>query len=389
LNAVRNLVVICLAAAGWSFSFGVGSQLVSHWMQDHGADNTQIGLNHACHYLGLALASLAVPWINRRVGVRGAAAAMLVCGPTLALFPWSGGPPGWFTLRLLNGAASAISLVPLEALISRDSKLTERARNFAFYGVALTVGGAIGLGTGLNLYVPGDPWTFALGGAAPFLGGLCLFRWLQAGEMKASDPVGRLPLEGPRHFLSFGTAWSQGFLEGGMLAFLALYLEWRGLTTSVAGDLMGITTIGVIVFQVPLSWLADRFGRLLILLACYAITMAGLAAIPYAPPLVTLACCLFAFGACSGAMYPLGLALLGEGLPDSCLPKAYARYLALECAGSVMGAAAMGWARDVWGQGSMFAVGLLGLGAVLSVWAVVQARWRKAKPVADEKRAAA
>src|SRR5436309_10172335 len=105
---MRRLLLVCVATAAWSFGFGAGSQLVSQWMNDHGADNTQIGFNHSCHYLGLAIASLAVPWLSRRFGTRAAGIGMLICGPTLALFPFAGGPFGWYLLRLLNGAASAV-----------------------------------------------------------------------------------------------------------------------------------------------------------------------------------------------------------------------------------------------------------------------------------------
>src|SRR5207249_1400729 len=114
----------------------------------------------------------------------------------------------------------------------------------------------------------------------------------------------------------------------------------------------------VILFQVPVSWLADRWGRRPVLLACYAVVLGALGAVPYCPPGACLAGCLFLFGACSGAMYPLGLALLGDRGSAAGLARAYAWYLAMECVGSQMGAAVMGKARDLWGESAMFAIGL-------------------------------
>ena len=38
---------------------------------------------------------------------------------------------------------------------------------------------------------------------------------------------------------------------------------------------------GVILFQVPISWLADRYGRLPALLGCYGVVAAGLIAVPF------------------------------------------------------------------------------------------------------------
>jgi MFS family permease len=378
---LRNLLFICLATATWSFGFGAGSQLVSQWMNDHDADKTQIGLNHSCYYLGLALASFAVPRLTRRFGARTAAVGMLVCGPTLAFFPWGGGPIGWYSLRLLNGAASAFSLIPVETVISRDAPASDRARNFAFYGVALTLGGALGMWAGLNLYEFYPRLAFYLGAVAPTLGGVALLRWLSGSPAPASAQPAPLPIRRRIHFLSFGTAWSQGFLEGGMLAFLALYLRSRGLAVDEAGDLIGIATVGVLLFQVPVSWLADRCGRVRILLGCYAVVLAGLALAPICPNTITLALCLFIFGGCAGAMYPLGLALLGDKLSEASLARLYAWYLAMECVGSLMGPPAMGSAIDAWGSSAMFPVGIAAIGLILFLWATIRSKASSAESV--------
>jgi len=374
---LRKLLLICLATAAWSFAFGAGSQLASQWMNDHGADKTQIGLNHSCHYLGVAVASFAVPWLTRRFPARTAAVGMLVCGPTLACFPWGGGPIGWYLLRLVNGAGSAFSLIPLETIVSRDSPQSDRARNFAFYGVALTLGGALGMWSGLNLYEFHPRLAFYVGGAAPMLGGVSLLRWLVGRSASAPIQATVAPLRWRTHFLSFGTAWSQGFLEGGMLAFLALYLQTRGLTVDEAGDLLGIATVGILLFQIPVSWLADRCGRVQVLLGCYGVVIAGLALLPFTPNTAALAACLFIFGGCAGALYPLGLALLGDGLPEATLARLYAWYLAMECVGSLMGPPAMGGAIDAWGSPAMFPVGIAAVSLILVLWGTIRSKARQ------------
>jgi MFS family permease len=187
----------------------------------------------------------------------------------------------------------------------------------------------------------------------------------------ASEPDQPVSLDVGENFLSYATAWSQGFLEGGMLAFLALFLEARGFTTEAAGTLMAVTMIGVILFQVPVSWLADSCGRIQVLLGCYAVVVLGLVVMPWLTSGIWLAIVLFGFGACTGAMYPLGLSLLGEKTPDQALPRAYAWYLAVECVGSQAGAAAMGNARDHWGEASMFAIGLAAVAMALGAWWIV------------------
>jgi MFS family permease len=141
---------------------------------------------------------------------------------------------------------------------------------------------------------------------------------------------------------------------------------------------MFLTMAGVILFQVPISWLADRCGRMPILLGCYAVLAATLIAVPLCSS-AWLAAMLFLMGGCSGVLYPLGMSLLGERLPDSALPRAYAWYLAIDCIGSQLGAPIMGQARDWWGEGSMFAAGFAAVLLVLASAAVIQ-RLRVSKP---------
>jgi MFS family permease len=386
LNA-RSLLIIGSTSGAWAFSFGLGSQVVSHWLKAQGSSDTVIGLSHSFYYFGLAVASCAVPTLTRRLGSTGCATlGMILAGITLALFPWGGGEGGWYLLRFLNGWAGAMSLVPLETIVSRDSPPDRKTQNFAYYSVSLTIGGALGIGIGLSLYQPGDTLAFYLGGCAPIAAGLMLLVMLNRPQSTDQHET-RVPLGWRTNFLSFGTAWCQGFLEGGMLAFLTLFLLSRGFSESVAGTLMSVTMIGVIAVQVPVSWLADHYGKTPMLLGCYAVVALGLLTIPWLANSIWLAVGLFCFGACTGAMYPLGLSLLGERTPASGLARAYAWYLAIECVGSQVGAAAMGKARDDWGETAMFAVGFAAVVLVLTIWLGLR-YFRRAfvvKQPADEK----
>lgn len=361
-----RLVMICLSAGGWAVTFGLGSQVTTHWLRDHGVSDTAIGVMHALYYLGVALASLVVHPLAGRWGSRCSLLGMLLSGLTLILFPWVVGLGPWLGLRFLAGVGCALSLIPLETLVSRGSDIRERSRNFGYYGLALTLGGAVGISLGLTWLEPGDPQPFWGGGIIALIAALLILT-VKAETSKESRPE-KTHLAWRDNALSFATAWGQGFLEGGLLAFLALYLESQGLTTDQAGLLMGVTMAGVILCQVPVAWLGDRLGRRRVLLGCYALVMAALMLVPWSDSLPGRGFWLFVLGAGSGAMYPLGLSLLGDKIPESALPRAYGIYLAIECVGSQLGAAAMGRARDLWGGGAMFAVGIAGLGLALLAW---------------------
>jgi MFS family permease len=359
--STRTLLTLCLASAAWAFSFGLGAPLASRWLQDALQDceqsNTVIGLNTGTYYLGIALAAGLVPWLMRRWGRGCPLVGMVVSGLTVAWFPWGGGLAGWFVLRFLNGVAGAMSLIPLETYVNRHSATAQRSRNFGFYAFAIALGWALGSLVGLQLYAKCPRLAFGIGGSAGLAAGVIVLGWLPWPAEPHEQRRSRAPLAPLRNFLGFGSAWSQGFLEGGMVAFLAIYLPFLGLSDERAGWLMSGLMIGVILFQVPVAWLADRLGRGRVLLGCYAVTALGLALLPFCADSGWLVLWLFLVGACSGAFYPLGLALLGDRLPETALARAGAWYLGINCLGSLTGPVIMGRVMDHFGQRALFVVG--------------------------------
>ncbi len=368
------LVWICSIIGVWALSFGVGTQVVTQWLKVQGANDMVIGWAHSFYYFGMAVASLAAPWMVRRLGsIRCATLGAMASGMTLAVFPWIGDEWAWHALRFLNGWAGAMCVIPLETIVSRDSAPERKTRNFAYYGVALTLGGALGLGAAPFLYPLGYELTFWIGASPPICIALAFLVSLRSYPERAEEIAQRTPLAWRRNFLSYGTAWSQGFIEGILIAFMQPFLVERAFSAEQAGTLMGVMTVGVIVFQIPVSFLSDRFGKTPTLLACYAIVLLGLLAIPWLTQMLWLALVLFVFGACAGAMYPLGLSLLGDCMPAGALARAYAVFLVIECVGSQAGSAAAGAASKQWGKASMFGIGLAAILGVLLVWLVLQA----------------
>jgi MFS family permease len=363
----HTLMVLCLASAGWAFSFGLGAPLASLWLNDRGYTDSAVGLNTGIYYLGIAVTSALVPWLMRRGGRRCLVAGFVLSGVTVALFPWGGSLAAWSLLRLLNGVGGALSLIPTETYVNRHSPPAQRAGNFGCYAVAIAGGWALGNLVGLQMYDGAPRLAFVLGGLVT-LASVPLLRGLPWPGEPAEEAGGRVPLPWRRSVLSFGSAWSQGFLEGSMVSLLPIYLLFVGLSKDEISWLTSGVMIGVILFQVPVAWLADRLGRTAVLLACYAVVLAGLAGLPFCPGKASLAVCLFLTGACSGAFYPLGLALLGEQVRAAALSRANACYLALNCLGSLVGPVVTGVVMDCFGKPAMAATGTVAVVLVLAVW---------------------
>ena len=252
--------------------------------------------------------------------------------------------------------------------MSRHSADGERTRNFGFFNASLILSFAIGTWIGLSLYRPDSTIAFQVGALVPLFAtpALMLLKPSLAGVSSDDGRGSTGALDWQGNFLCFGTAWVQGFLEGGMMAFLTLYLkEARGMSQEWAGGLMGAAFAGVLLIQVPVGWLADRLGKLPILLGCYGFLGAGLIFVPGCTTTAGIGSWLFVLGASTGALYPLGLSLLSDRVSPTMLVRAYSWYLALDCIGSVMGDLAMGQACKLWGESAMFGTGLAAIGLVL------------------------
>jgi MFS family permease len=369
----RTLVLLCLASACWAFGFGLGAPLASLWLRDAGCSARLIGLNTSIYYFGIAVSSGVVPWLLRRAGRACTAAGILVDALTTALFPWAD-LGGWFALRLAGGAATALSIIPMETLISRNAPPQRRARDFGLYAFSVALGVALGSLVGLPLYPLAPRLAFALGGTITLAAAvLAWFGWPRE-ELATEEAPGDEALSLPANFLSFGTAWAQGFLEGGLITFLSIYLLSLDYTEGAVSILVGGLFLGVISCQVPLAWLADRLGRLRMLLACHAVLAAGLLCLPLCQGPVGLAGWLFLIGACCGALYPLGLALLSERVCPAALARANAWYLASNCAGSLSGPVLLGVVIDLLGRPAQFPAASLALLAVVGAWSALSLR---------------
>jgi MFS family permease len=389
-SSARTLVPLCLASVCWAFSFGLSAPLASLWLAHAGCGATTIGLNTSLYYLGIALAAGLVPRLMRRWGYGTAALGMLASGVTVALFPWGGGLAGWHLLRLLNGVAGAMSLIPVESLVNHNAVPEQRARDFGFYAFSIALGMALGTLVGMQMDAAAPRLAFLQGGLLAVAAAAAVWGWLPPSPVPAEERHARTPLDFRRNFLSFGSAWSQGFLEGGMVALLPIFLLATGLSEAAASYLMSGIMIGVIAFQVPVAWLADRLGRTNVLVGCYAVAALGLAAVPFCSGTLGLGLWLFLVGACSGAFYPMGLAILGERLPAPSIPRANAWYLAINCVGSVVGPACTGRIMDWYGQKAMFTAGEFAVVSVLAVWLALHglSLWRERRRAGHETEAA-
>jgi MFS family permease len=361
----RRLLLVSLASLGWAFSFGLGAPLAAVWLKDAGRGPWVIGLNTCCYYLGAAVAAPLIPRLMARANRGCVFGGMLLDAAATALFPVVSGDAAWHALRLICGVATAMSLIPMETLVNDNAQPEHRARDFGVYAFCVALGIGLGSVIGLACYPALSGVAFSVGGVVTALASLPA--WVSDPTViRSEDPTAQAPLPWRDGALSLGTAWAQGFLEGGSVSFLSLYLLGIGYGEAGAGLLMGSLFAGVVLAQLPLAWLADRLGRHRVLLCCHGLLLAGLISLPWLSHPAPLAAWLFLLGAGCGALYPLGLSLLGERVPTAALARANAWYLASNCAGCLSGPLVIGLLIQAFGPRAQFAAAAAAILAVLA-----------------------
>src|SRR5207249_3319254 len=113
-------------------------------------------------------------------------------------------------------------------LVNHNAPPERRARDFGVYAVCVALGITLGSVVGLALFPHVPRLAFALGGLVTLLAtGLV---WLAIpvrhdhAKGRGDEGEGQNSLPWRAGLLGFGTAWAQGFLEGGTLTFLTIYL---------------------------------------------------------------------------------------------------------------------------------------------------------------------
>jgi MFS family permease len=377
----RTLAVLCVVSTAWAFNFGLGAPLASLWLADHGYEHHVLGLNTAAYYAGIAVMAAVLPRLMAKSARGCIVTGLIVAALATAPFPLAGGTAGWFALRAAGGAGAALYLIPVESLVNRNAPDARRARDFGLYATAVALGIGVGTAVGLPVYAHAPRLAFALGGWVPLLAVAPVLFGLPGGGITEEISTGKVSFSRRDSVFGFGTAWAQGFLEGGMVTFLSVYLVGLGLGEGTAGMLMGVLFVGVVAFQVPVAWLADRAGRVRVLLTCHLLVLGALALLPFLRSTVPLGSLLFVVGGSSAALYPLGLALLGERLPRTALGRANAWYLAWNCGGSLTGPVLMGLAVRAGGYHALFATAAASVALVLAGSALCRRSARQSEPV--------
>lgn len=344
----RSLIAVIASMAVTAMIYGLTMPLLALVLDAQGVDSTLIGLNTAAQSLAVFVVA---PFAPRLIGALGPARLMIYAIATslvvFLLLRVFDNVYAWFPLRFVLGAAGIFLWVAGETWINQVADERTRGRTVGLYGAALSGGFAIGplilaqtgsegwtpfLVSAAIIAVSASPILLAAGTAPRFKG-------------RASVPLPAFLLLAPAIMLlnlTFAAA------DISLLTFLPIYALDIGLDETASLYLLTLLGIGGMVFQLPMGWLADHMNRLLLLIACVVVTITGIALMPFviaAKPWNLLY--VFLFGGVFGALYSVGVVLLGERFRGADLASASAVFTMMWGLGSVVGPSLSGAAMEL------------------------------------------
>lgn len=301
--------------------YGIAFPLLSLWLQARGASSLRIGVMASLVWVAMSAGIVAAPFLMRRYGpartvLQGMVASALACAfmgnvPQVAwliLCPLL----GWgFGLRWIGNESWLYSIVP-------------EGRRGLVVGVHETV---IGLSMlvgplligGLGVYSPAAFWC---------AGVFCLLATLPLWPARASAGLGHLQAEVPR--ITAGQVlrglWAHpvwvGFWAGvtdtAALSLFVVVAQDHGIQTSTVAGMLTVFGITGLVMQVPLGWLADRFGTRSAILVCSLFALAGAGLTLAAPlaPILMLTLAAGCFGVLGSGLLTLAMVLASQARGD-------------------------------------------------------------------------
>jgi MFS family permease len=326
----RSLAAIMVTSTMIGMTLAFSFPLLSLVLERHGVTPDLIGLNSAANAVAVFVIA---PWlprlINRLGAVRSMALGQVICIVCFLLLPLEVDLIFWALLRFLIGIGTVLAWVASESAIQALADERSRGRVVGVYATLFCVGYAAGP---LLIGVTGSegwlPFAVCAGALALALGPLALVRGV---DQALAAP---------------GAALVFGLVETSCFALLPIYGLRIGYDEAGATLLLALVIAGNILFQLPLGWLADRLSRQRLLLACAAISLAGLPAWPLVlghPPLAWPL--LLIWGGVLGGLYTLSMTLLGQRFCGADLAVANTAFVMMyelgATVGPILGGAAM------------------------------------------------
>ena len=347
----RTLLPVFAACAAIGLQAGISMPLVPLALEQQGHDKLTIGIVSACWAIGMLSFGTRIPALAARFGAVPAIIGAVVIGAMIhAAYTVTSGPIPWAILNFLHGVIGGVPWVVSEIWMNVVVEEKQRGRVMGIYSSLVALGMALGP---MVLQVVGvyGPVPFLTGAVLSLLVAVPLLpHWRTAPRIRvdASSGFGAVVVLAP---LAMFAAFACGLGEQVAFSFLPVYAVGAGVSADTGALWLSAFVLGNVGLQWPIGWLADHADPRLVLAGCTlasALLVITLALIP-AQWVCTIGVVAL-WGGVSFAIYPVGLALLGQRFRGGDIATANTAFSMLYIVGGLVGRPLAGGAMDVFGD---------------------------------------
>jgi MFS family permease len=333
-----SLAAVIAAAYGIGLSFGVGLPLTALTFEAWSQPKWVIGLAGALPSLAILLV---LPLVPRLVVRLGAIASILVgcligAAGFVALYLFDT-VPAWIAARFIMSGALALPWLVGETWMNAVATEATRGRVIAIYAISFFLGFLTGPLVLDNAGLTG-PIPFIAGAAGSALACLPIILAQRLApdltHTQSMSVVAALSLAP----IAMVSGCLGGFAEMSYLSLIPNVGLAAGLDEGSALRLLSVLTLGGIVLQFPIGWLADKASRVGLTVALTALFIGLSLALPWAlqsdvwPTIVA-----FLLGGVILGFYTLGLVIVGEKVAPANLAAANVAFLVMYQMGAIAG----------------------------------------------------
>jgi MFS family permease len=339
IAGLRTIWPLMVAILLMSIGNGLQGSLIGVQAAVANFSSTTTGIIASGYSLGLFLSALFTPNIVRAVGhIRVFAAYASVLSTAVLLIPIYVDPVWWFVLRTLIGFCAAGLAIVIETWLNEGSTNETRGTMLSLYMVIFYAGAGLG---SFALLID-DPTGFVRFIVVSAVMSLSL---VPIALTKVSAPVLGHPMRisiavifraSP---LAVVGAVANGLGQAAFFNLGAVFGVMHGLSLPYVSTMMAVAPMAVLVSQMPIGWLSDRYDRRVLIVAL-SILSAVLAAIAMNMPPTTemlLIAVVAIFGGISMPLYSLAIAHANDQLNKSQMLAAGSKLVLLYGLGAIAG----------------------------------------------------
>lgn len=374
LDAIRSVASLLTSYGLLLVASSMFSTLLSVRSRAEDFSTEMIGFMTAGYFLGLMLGARYSPALTGPIGhIRAFAAFASVVSVMALLHVLWVDPIGWVVMRVVGGFAMAGLFTVTESWLNATSTNANRGRILAFY--MITNYAAAGFG---QLLIPlGDPMQFHLFLIASIVFSIALLPVLLTRsiaptlELTERTSFKKLLSISP---LGIFATFCGGLMTSPFHGVGPVYAQEIGLNLAETSRFMAITIFGGLLFQFPVGWLSDRFGRRAIIGVMSLLAAVASALIVYGSehswPIFYLAAAMW--GSTAFTLYSLSAAHTNDQAPAGSAMQVAAALIVTYGIGAIVGPIVVSNLMTLAGPSSMF-----WFATVTAVLLSMVAFWRK------------